>query len=97
MLTMILKGIEIKISLIDLNLKSLKEKRSLTKSILAKTRRRYNVSINEIGDFESLDFLLIGLASVGTSNKNVDKSLEQCIKFIESTYLLEIIEINRYY
>ncbi len=94
---MILKGIEIKISLIDLNLNSLKEKRSLTKSILAKTRRRYNVSINEIGDFESLDFLLIGLASVGTSNKNVDKSLEQCIKFIENTYLLEIIEINRYY
>lgn len=93
---MILKGIEIKISLIDLNLNSLKEKRSLTKSMLAKTRRRYNVSISEVGDFESLDFLLIGLASVGTSNKNVDKSLDQCIKFIEGTYPLEIIEINRY-
>ena len=60
---------------------SLKDKRSVVKSIRDKTRRRFNVSISEIEDQESITQLALGVVMAGSDTQYLLAALE---KFKES-------------
>lgn len=74
---------------------SLKEKRMVLKSLCAKTRNKFNVSIAEIEDQDVHKSIVIGLACVSNDNAHADQILDNVIKFIEANTEGEIILIER--
>jgi hypothetical protein len=62
---------------------SLKEKRQVVKSILARVRNEFNVSISEVGDHDIWQSAEIGVACVSTDQSYAHGQLEAVIRFIE--------------
>lgn len=75
---------------------SLKDKRSVVKSILKKTHNRFNVSISEVADSEMLNKATLGIAIVSNSNTLNQQIFDNIIRFIEENYEVEIISIDNY-
>ena len=74
---------------------SLKEKRMLVKSICAKVRNKFNVSIAEIEDQDKHQMIVIGFATVAGDMAQCDSIIDHVLNFIESNTEGEIIEIVR--
>jgi uncharacterized protein YlxP (DUF503 family) len=74
---------------------SLKEKRMVVKSLCAKVKNKFNVSIAEIEDQDIHKSIVIGLACVTNDNAHADQILGNVIKFIEANTEGEIIHIER--
>jgi len=91
---MIVKSIIIQMLISDSY--SLKDKRSVIKSMIEKSRRKFNVSISEVDDNDILNKSTLGLSFVSNDSKQLEKSLNQVIKFIELNYEIEIIQIEDY-
>lgn len=89
---MIVLSVEIRLRLFDSY--SLKDKRSVVKSILKKLRNRFNVSTAEIGALEMQNEAVLGIATVGNEAKICEQVLRQCLNEIENNYEVEIYEIH---
>jgi len=63
---------------------SLKDKRQIRRSIIDKTRKRFNVSAAEVDTQDKHQILTIGLAVVSGDNSHAQNSLDEIIRFIES-------------
>ena len=74
---------------------SLKEKRTIVKSICAKVSNKFNVSIAEIDAHDVHQTIVIGIASIANQVNQVDKVLDTIINFIETSTEAEIIKIER--
>ena len=75
---------------------SLKDKRSVIKSIVTKTHNKFNVSISEVEDYELLNKATLGISVVSNSNKLNQQVFDSIIRFIEENYEVEIISIENY-
>jgi hypothetical protein len=64
---------------------SLKEKRQIVRSIIARVRNEFNVSIAEVGDQDLWQQATIAVAGVATSAAYVHGQLEAVVKFIDRT------------
>lgn len=62
---------------------SLKEKRMVVKSIVDKTKNKFNVSIAEIEDNDLHQSIVIGIACVSTDKRHADSMLQNILNFIE--------------
>ncbi|WP_411680928.1 DUF503 domain-containing protein [Clostridium thailandense] len=62
---------------------SLKEKRMIVKSIIDKTKNKFNVSIAEIEDQDLHQSIVIGIACVSTDKRHADSIIQNVINFIE--------------
>ncbi|WP_256864672.1 DUF503 domain-containing protein [Marinilactibacillus piezotolerans] len=87
---MVLMGMQLTILLFDAY--SLKDKRSVIKSILHKLSNQYNVSTAEIDELDTLNKAVIGIGIVGNNRVLCEKVLRKTIDFIEANYEVEIIE-----
>lgn len=74
---------------------SLKEKRMVVKSICARVKNKFNVSIAEIEDQDIHQSIIIGVACVTNSNIHADQVLDKVITFIEGNTEAEVISIER--
>ena len=74
---------------------SLKDKRSVIKSLIKRCRQKFNVSISEIADLESHRHSRIAIVTVSNDNTYADKVLDKCLNFIETEYDLDIVNIER--
>jgi len=74
---------------------SLKEKRIIVKSIIAKTKNKFNVSIAEIGEQDRHQTIILGVACVADTVSRSDAIIDKVIKFIESINQSEIQEVRR--
>lgn len=74
---------------------SLKEKRMIVKSICAKVRNKYNVSIAEVEDQDIHQSIVLGFACVTTDNAHADQMIDNVIGFMEGNTEGEIIHIER--
>ncbi len=74
---------------------SLKEKRTVTKSLCAKISNKFNVSIAEVDQQDIHQTIVIGLAYVANEISQIDRVLDTIINFIESNTEGEIISIDR--
>lgn len=76
------------------DVQSLKEKRSIIKSIVTRLKQRFNVSVAEL-DFQDVwQRAMLGIAVVTNSRKKAEQELQKAIKMIESDTRIEIIEIE---
>jgi len=70
---------------------SLKEKRMVVKSIMAKVQNKFNVSIAEVEDMDLHQSIVIGLACVSNSTKVSNSIIQSAINFIESNTEAEVL------
>lgn len=62
---------------------SLKEKRSIVKSLIAKTKQKFNVSIAEIDEQDRHQFIVLGIACVSNEQKMADRLTNQVLNYID--------------
>jgi uncharacterized protein len=70
---------------------SLKEKRMIVKSIMAKVQNKFNVSVAEVEDMDLHQSIVIGLACVSNSTKVSNSIIQSAINFIESNTEAEVL------
>ncbi len=71
---------------------SLKEKRMIVKSLLAKLQNRFRVSAAEIDEQDAHQFIVIGAAAIVPHNAFADNLMREITNFIEENTESEIIE-----
>ncbi|MEA1974534.1 MAG: DUF503 domain-containing protein [Bacillota bacterium] len=90
---MVILLINIKLRLYAVN--SLKEKRSIIKSIIEKLKNKYNISISEIEYQNMHRESRIGIVAISSSFIFLEKEFDKIIKFIDGDPRIEIIDIER--
>jgi uncharacterized protein YlxP (DUF503 family) len=71
---------------------SLKGKRSVLRTIKARIRNKFNVSIAEAGDHDMWQRALLGISQVGTDEPFVDAALREVVKAIDDMQIAELGE-----
>ncbi len=74
---------------------SLKENRNVTRSLIARSKRKFpNFSISQIGNANNFKEASIGISFVASNKEIVSKSLLKCMDFIEEYSFRTILESN---
>jgi uncharacterized protein YlxP (DUF503 family) len=71
---------------------SLKEKRRVVKSLIEKSRHRFNVSVAEVADQDLHQRATIGVAVVGNDGRVLNSLLDHIIDFMDSLSLADLID-----
>jgi uncharacterized protein YlxP (DUF503 family) len=74
---------------------SLKEKRMVVKSICAKVRNQFNVSIAEVEEQDIHQIAVLGFAAVAGDKPQADSIMDHVINFIEGNTEGEIVSVER--
>lgn len=74
---------------------SLKEKRMIVKSLTAKVRNKFNVSVAEIDDQDLHQSIALGMACVADNTALADSIMDHVIAFIEENTEAGIISVRR--
>nr|WP_286725211.1 DUF503 domain-containing protein [Pelotomaculum sp. PtaB.Bin117] len=71
---------------------SLKEKRKVLKSVIDRIKKRFNVSIAEIGEQDIWQRSTLGLSMISNEQAYVHKVFAAVVKFIETQGMLTITD-----
>lgn len=71
---------------------SLKEKRSVVKSLVEKSRHRFNVSVAEVAEQDVHQTAVIGVAVIGSDGRVLNSLLDRIIDFMESMGVAELVD-----
>ncbi len=71
---------------------SLKGKRQVLKSIMEKTRQKFNVSISEVADQDLWQKAVLGICMVSNDRQFVNSALDKTVNFIEGLQLAELAD-----
>ncbi len=73
---------------------SLKEKRSIVKSVTSRLKNRFNVSIAEVDHQDSKRTALVGLSIVSNNSSYIDRQFEKILTFMrkDGRFFLGTIE-----
>ena len=74
---------------------SLKEKRMLVKSLIAKIQNKWNVSIAEVDEQDTHQTVVLGIAVVSETVSFADSVIDKVISFIEGNTEAEITDLQR--
>jgi len=72
--------------------RSLKGKRKIVKSMVAKVKNKFNASVAEIGSNDKWQKIELGVSTIGNDRRHIDASLNNILAYIESLYLAEIVD-----
>lgn len=89
---MVLGTGKIKFRLFGIN--SLKEKRKIVKSIVARIKNAFNISIAEIDLNDSHDWAMIGFAIVGNETKMVNSKIDKVFNMADELGLAMIADTH---
>ncbi len=71
---------------------SLKGKRKVVKSLIEKTRHKFDAAVAEVGDNDLWQKAQVGIALVGNDPQLLEARMQQITKFIENQYVVEIVD-----
>lgn len=74
---------------------SLKEKRMIVKSLIAKLQNRYHVSAAEVDEQDTHQIIVIGIAVIVPHNAKADSLMDNISLFVEENTEAEIIDEER--
>ena len=74
---------------------SLKEKRMIVKSLVAKLQNKFHVSAAEIDEQDTHQIIVIGVASIVPHNAMADSLMDEISVFVESNTEAQILEETR--
>jgi len=70
---------------------SLKAKRGVVRSIAARLRNRFNVSVSEVGGQGTWQRAVIGLSMTGSDEVPLRRALEKAVRSVEEMHLAEVL------
>lgn len=73
--------------------RSLKEKRSVVRRILSRTRNTFNISIAEVGSYDDWKRCRIGFSVVGNERGFVNSKIDKVVNFIEGLHLADVVNV----
>lgn len=71
---------------------SLKDKRRVVKSLVEKSRHRFNVSVAEVADQDAHQRATIGVAVIGNDGRVLNSLLDHIVEFMDSQGLAELMD-----
>ena len=74
---------------------SLKEKRMIVKSLIARLQNKFHVSAAEIDEQDTHQIIVIGVAAVVPHNAMADSLMEEISQFVATATEAEILEETR--
>ena len=74
---------------------SLKEKRMIVKSLVAKLQNKYHVSVAEIDEQDTHQIIVIGVATIVPHNAMADSLMDEISVFVEENCEAEILDEDR--
>ena len=74
---------------------SLKEKRMIVKSLVAKLQNRFHLSAAEIDDQDTHQIIVIGIAAIVPHTAMADSLMDQISLFVEENCEAEILDEER--
>jgi len=75
---------------------SLKDKRQARRSLIDKTRQRFNVSVAEVDTQDMHQTLTIGVAVVSGEVAHARRSVDETVRFMEEHADAELIGVEHY-
>lgn len=73
---------------------SLKDKRRIIKSLIAKLRNKFNTAVAETGKLDSWNYSELGLVCVSNEAGHADGMMNTAVNFIENLGTVEITDIK---
>ena len=73
---------------------SLKDKRQVSRSLIDRTRRRYNAAIAEVATQDVHRTLTIGVAVVSGDTAHAQRLLDEIIRYMEDSTNAELVEVE---
>ena len=73
---------------------SLKDKRSVIKSLVETTRQKFNVSIAEVDDLDKWRKATIGVACVANDVQYLNRVLDKVVDTLENNPAIEVGEVD---
>jgi len=74
---------------------SLKDKRQVCRSLIDKTRQRFNASVAEVGTQDVHQTLTVGVAVISGEYSHAQNMLDEVIRFIEGHAEAELINVEK--
>ena len=71
---------------------SLKAKRKVVKSILARVKNNFNVAIAEVDYHDKWQRSVLGVPVVSTAQDHANSILSKVVNFVESMYLADLVD-----
>ncbi|MCU0572231.1 MAG: DUF503 domain-containing protein [Syntrophobacteraceae bacterium] len=71
---------------------SLKEKRKVVKSLVDKSRHRFNVSVAEVADQDVHQRATIGVAVIGSDGRVLNSLLDHILDFMEAMGVADLVD-----
>jgi len=75
---------------------SLKDKRQVRRSLVEKTRKRFNVSVSEVDTQDIHRTLTLGIAVISSEMSHAQNSLDEIIRFMENNPDAELTGVEPY-
>ncbi len=76
---------------------SLKDKRSILKSVKDRAHGRFNVAMAEVDANEKWQRATLGVAAVGSDRRSVERHLTQVVEWLQANRFLELIRVEQEY
>jgi uncharacterized protein YlxP (DUF503 family) len=73
---------------------SLKAKRQVLKSIVARVKNNFNVAIAEVDYQDKWQHAVLGVAVVSTAQDHANGVLSKVVNFIESMYIVDLLDYH---
>lgn len=77
------------------DVRSLKQKRSVVRPIVAELHRKYTVSVAEVGDQDLLRRAVIGLAVVSGDARHATDVMDHCERLVAARPEVELLSVRR--
>ena len=74
---------------------TLKEKRMVVQSLVAKTQKKFSVSVAEVGEQDLHQSIVLGVAAIVPHAAQADSVLDTIIPFMEANTEAERVDIRR--
>lgn len=74
---------------------SLKEKRMIVKSLVAKLQNKFHVSAAEVDEQDTHHIIVIGVAAIVPHNAMADSMMDEISSFVENNTEAEILDEQR--
>jgi hypothetical protein len=73
---------------------SLKNKRSVLKSVTVRIRNKFNVSISEVGDNDLWQKAVLGVAIVSNDSRYANRVLSKVVDLVQDDLRVELIDYS---
>jgi len=74
---------------------TLKEKRSVVRRVIARTKTAFNVAVAEVDELDNPGGAVLGIVSVSNDKRYLEGQLQRIETFIDELELAEIVDIHR--